>query len=141
MAYQTLLTLHLIGLAIGAGTGVFIAAVNRHAARNLDQAEARALMPGINGTLSRVGSIGLALLLLSGIGMFALIGGHSLGAWFTVKMALVVAIVVFVGIMHLLAARMRRKPEAAVAAAMQRLGVAGPVLALLTVVAAVAAFH
>lgn len=141
MAYQTLLTLHLIGLAIGAGTGVYIGAVNRHAARNFDQAEARALMPGINGTLSRVGLIGLVLLLLSGIGMKALIGGPSLGTWFTVKMALVVAIVVFVGIMHMLAARMRRKADAGVAAAMQRLGVAGPILALLTVVDAVAAFH
>jgi len=141
MLYQMLLTFHMIGLAIGAGTGVYILAVNRHAARNLDQDEARALMPGINGTLSRVGAIGLALLLLSGIGMMAQIGGRSLGAWFTVKMVLVAAIVVFVGVMHMLSSRLRRRGDASVAATMQRLGPVGPTLALLTVIAAVVAFH
>jgi len=141
MIYQTLFTLHMIGLAIGAGTGVYVAMVNRHAARSINPDQARALMPGINTALMRVGYVGLTLLLLSGIGMMALIGGRSLGPWFTIKMVFVVGIILFVGMMHMLAARVRRTGDAGLAGTMKKLGLAGPTLALLTVIAAVAAFH
>jgi uncharacterized membrane protein SirB2 len=139
--YKTLLILHMVGLSIGAGTGIYIAAVARHATRNLDQAEARTLIPGVNGAISRVGSIGLALLLLSGIGMAAIVGPAALGTAFWIKMALVVLIVAFVGTMQHLSRRTRRSGDAGAAATMKRLGPVGPVLAVLTVIAAVGAFH
>lgn len=139
--YITLLVLHMFGLTIGAGTGFYLAAVGRHAARNLEQAEARVLMPGIAGTISRVGTVGLIILILSGIGMLLIRGGGSPGALFNVKMALVAAIVVFVGTMQVLARRVRRAGDANAAMTMKKIALIGPVLAVLTLVAAVMAFH
>lgn len=140
MLYKTLLLLHMFGLTIGAGTGVYLAAVGRHAARHLEQAEARTLLPGVNGAISRVGSIGLGILILSGIGMMAILGGAP-GAAFWIKMALVAAIVIFVSTMQVLARRIRRAGDAGAAMQMKRLAPLGPVLAVLTIAAAVAAFH
>jgi len=140
MLYKTLLFLHMFGLTIGAGTGIYIAAVSRYASKHLDQSQARTLLPGVNGTLSKVGSIGLALLLLSGIGMMLTVGASRFNTAFSVKMALVVAIVVFVGAMHMLAARVRRGDKNALVM-MNRIGPIGPLLAIGTLVAAVMAFH
>lgn len=139
--YIIMLYLHMIGLTIGAGTGVYLAAVNRHAARNLDQAEARTLIPGVNGVISRVGTIGLGLLLVSGIGMTVIIGPAIFNTMFVAKMALVSGIVLFVGSMQILARRVRRHGDARAAATMRKIGPLGPVLAALTLAAAVGAFH
>jgi hypothetical protein len=138
--FKTLLFLHMFGLAIGAGTGFYIAAVGRHAARNLDQAEARTLLPGVNGALARVGTIGLALLLVSGIGLALMMGPAALGTAFMIKMVLVALIMVFVGAIHWLGVRARRTDGASAAVAMKRIGPLGPLLAVLTLAAAVAAF-
>ena len=141
MLYKTLLVLHMIGLSIGAGTGIYIGAVARHAARNLDQAEARALLPGVNGALSLVGTAGLALLIVSGLGMAAFLGPAAMTPAFVLKMVFVALIVVFVGAMHRLARRARTANDSGAAATMRRLGPVGPLLAVVTVVAAVGAFH
>jgi uncharacterized membrane protein len=135
--YKILVVLHMCGLSIGAGTGVYIAAVARHAAHNLDQAEARVLIPGVNGAISLVGSIGLGLLIISGLGMVAIAGG-ALGTMFWIKMVLVGLIVAFVGTMQVL---MRRADDASAVATMKKLGPLGPLLAVLTVATAVGAFH
>lgn len=141
MLYKTLLVVHMIGVSIGAGTGIYLTAVARHAARNLDQAEARTLLPGVSGAISKVGTVGLALLLLSGIGMALMAGPAAFNTVFWIKMALVVLIVVFVGTMQALATRTRRAADVKAAAAMKMLGPIGPVLGVLTVIAAVDAFH
>ena len=141
MLYKTLLLLHLFGLTIGAGTGFYLAAVGRHAARHLDQAEARTLLPGVNGAISKVGTIGLVLLLVSGIGLAAMMGPAAFNTVFQVKMVLVAAIIVFVGTMQVLARRTRRHGDAAAAATMRKISPIGPVLAVLTLAAAVGAFH
>jgi hypothetical protein len=141
MFYKTLLLLHMFGLTIGAGTGIYLAAIGRHAARNLDQAEARTLIPGVNGAISKVGTVGLALLLASGIGLAMMRGPAVINTLFLVKMSLVAAIVVFVGTMQVLARRTRRAGDTAAAATMNKIGPLGPVLAILTLVAAVGAFH
>jgi len=141
MLYKTLLLLHMFGLTIGAGTGFYIAAVARHAERNLEQAEARTLLPGVNGAISKLGTLGLALLLVSGIGLAAMLGPAALNTAFQVKMALVLAIVVFVGTMHALAARSRRAGDPNAVKLMKKIGPIGPVLAVATLVAAVTAFH
>ena len=140
MLFKTLLILHMFGLSIGAGTGIYLAAVARHAARNLDQAESRTLIPGVSGAISKVGSIGLALLILTGLAMTEMMGMSALGTAFWVKMALVAAIVVYVGTAHSLARRMRNGDMRAVAT-MNAIKPVGPLLALLTMTAAVVAFH
>jgi len=141
MLYKSLLLLHMFGLTIGAGTGFYLAAIGRHAARHLEQAEARTLIPGISGAISRLGSVGLALLLLSGIGMATLAGSAAFGTAFWIKMALVVAIVVYVGTMQMLAARARRAGDVTAVSMMKRLAPIGPALAVATLAAAVVAFH
>jgi len=141
MLYKTLLLLHMFGLTIGAGTGIYLAAVGRHAARNLDQAEARTLIPGVNGAISKVGTVGLALLLASGIGLAMMMGPAVINTLFLVKMSLVAAIIVFVGTMQVLARRTRRAGDTAAAATLRKISPLGPVLAILTLVAAVGAFH
>lgn len=138
--YITLFILHMLGLSIGAGTSVYLAAVSRYAARSLDPAESRTLIPGVNGAISKVGSIGLALLILSGLTMTEMLGKSALGVAFWIKMALVTAIVVYVGAMQVLARRTRGGDPRAVAT-MKTLSPLGPLLALLTVTAAVVAFH
>ena len=130
----------MFGLSIGAGTSIYLAAVARHAARNLDQAESRTLIPGVNGAISKVGSIGLALLILSGLGMAEMMGLSALGTAFWIKMALVAAIVVYVGSMQVLARRVRGGDLSAVTT-MNTVKPAGPLLVLLTLTAAVVAFH
>jgi len=140
MLFKTLLILHMFGLSIGAGTSIYLAAVARHAARSLDQAESRTLIPGVNGAISKVGSIGLALLILSGLGMAEMMGMSALGTAFWIKMALVAAIVVYVGAMQVLARRLRGGDLSAVTT-MNTIKPIGPLLALLTLTAAVVAFH
>ena len=96
MMYDTLLFLHFVGVSIGAGTGIYMFALARHAARNLEQAEARTLMPGISATVSRVGDVGLLLLIISGLGMATIIGVGILSEMFIVKMLLVTVIIIFI---------------------------------------------
>lgn len=139
--YDTLLFLHFFGVAIGAGTGVYMLALHRHAARNLEQAEARTLIPGIAGSISRVGNIGLALLIISGAGMSVMLGNNVLSTMFMFKLVLVALICIFVVVMNRLAAIVRRTGDKPVAQLMKKLGIAGPILGTLTILAAVSAFH
>ncbi|MDH4190909.1 MAG: hypothetical protein OEW21_11970 [Betaproteobacteria bacterium] len=141
MLYKTLLTLHLFGLTIGTGTGFYIAAVARHAGRNMDASEARTLIPGVNGALSKLGTLGLALLLVSGVGLALMADPAAFNAAFQVKMALVAAIVIYVGAMQILAARSRRAGSMNAVLLMKRIGPLGPLLGVATLAAAVAAFH
>lgn len=141
MLYKTLMVCHLIGLSIGAGTGVYIDAIVRHATRNLEPSGAQTLIPGINNVIASVGHIGLLLLLLSGLGLVAMMGTSGLGSVFFLKMLCVSAIVIFVGVMHMLAKRVRQTKDVKAMLWMKRIGPVGPILALLTIVAAVSAFH
>lgn len=139
--YDTLLFLHFFGISIGAGTGIYMLALSRHATRNLDQAEARTLMPGIAGTVSGVGTLGLVLLIVSGLAMALMIGDSVLSSMFLAKMILVALIVVFVMAMHYLAKRVQRKSDLSAAQIMKKLATLGPMLGVLTIFAAVMAFH
>jgi len=139
-AFHLLLFTHLVGLSIGAGTGLYLGAVSGHAARNLEPSEARTLMPGIAAAISRVGTAGLVLLIASGVAMAWMLGSAALNAAFWWKMVFVAAIVVYVGTMQVLARRVRTAGDAGAARLMKRLAPLGPVLALATIAAAVAAF-
>jgi hypothetical protein len=114
--------------------------------RNLDQAEARTLMPGVAGAISRVGHLGMLTLIVSGSGMSLMLGNSVLSPMFIFKMLLVVLIIVFVVVMRSLAALAQRSGDKSAAQLMhaqlmKKLGIAGPVLGVLTILAAVAAFH
>ena len=139
--YDTLLFLHFFGVAIGAGTGIYMLALHRHAAKNLEQAEARTLVPGIVRSISRVGNIGLFLLVISGAGLVMMLGNNVLSAMFILKMLLVALIVIFVIVMNRLGALAQRTGDKSIAQFMKKLGMAGPVLGVLTILAAVTAFH
>lgn len=139
--YDTLLFFHFLGVAIGAGTGIYMHALHRHAAQNLDQAEARTLIPGIASSISRVGSLGLLLLIMSGAGLVLMLGKNVLSTIFIFKMTLVALIIVLVIVMNRLGALAQRTGNKSAAQLMKKLGIAGPVLGTLTILAAVSAFH
>jgi uncharacterized membrane protein len=138
--YDALLVLHLIGVSIGTGTGVYLAAVSRYSASNMEQAEARTLMPGIMGAISKVGNIGFGLLLISGILMVAMLNIAGLKEMFWLKMALVAVLIVYVGLMSSWGRRLK-KGDAAIALRMKKMSVLGPPLGILIIVCAVLAFH
>jgi hypothetical protein len=139
--YKLLLVAHFLGLSIGAGTGVYLAALSSYAGKLADKSEAKAVMLGPGGVISKVGTFGLVLLLVSGAGMVAADGGVAQwGPAFWLKMALVVMLIVYVTSMKWLAACARRETDPAAASTMKRLGPLGPTLALFTIGAAVVAF-
>lgn len=141
MMFKLLLITHFLGLSIGAGTGVYMAALSAYAGKIADKTEAKAVMLGPGGAISSVGTIGLAMLLLSGMGMVAVGGGVAQwGIAFWIKMALVGLIVVYVMSLKRLAARARLETTPNAAIAMKKLGPIGPMLAIFTVSAAVLAF-
>ena len=139
--FESLLFIHMFGLSIGAGTGVYLLAVSRHAAGNMEQAEARTLMPGITSAIARVGNIGLVLLVVSGIAMTALLGPAVLNGLFWAKMLGVACLVVYVAIMSMLALRVSRRGDLQAMLKMHKLGPLGPALAMLITLLAVLAFH
>ena len=139
--FDTLLFLHFIGISIGAGTGIYMMALSRHAARNLDQAEARTLMPGVANTISGVGKLGLILLIASGITMTLIMGKSVWSGLFLTKMILVALLIVFLVVINKLARRVHVKGDRSAAQVMKKISVLGPMLAMLTIFTAVLAFH
>lgn len=139
--FDTLLFIHFIGIATGAGTGIYMMALSRHAARNLDQAEARTLMPGVANTITGVGKLGLILLIASGIIMALIMGKSVWTGMFVAKMVLVMLIIAFLVAMNTLARRVHGKGDMSAARVMKKIAVVGPTLAMLTIFTAVLAFH
>jgi uncharacterized membrane protein len=140
--YKTMLVLHFVGLSIGAGTGIYLAALAAYAARHHDPAGAGALMRGAGGAIANVGTFGLALLIVSGLGMIAIIGGTGQFGWaFWVKMALVASIVAYIVAMKRLARRAQTQPSPRVGQRLKQLRPFGPALGVATIALAVLAFH
>jgi len=139
--FDTLLFVHFVGLAIGAGTGIYVLALSRHAAVNMDQAEVRTLMPGVVRTISGVGTIGLLLMLLSGVAMVLLLGKPVWNQLFVTKMVLVALLVLFLAVMKHLGRRAQSGGDISARTLMKRIAALGPLLAGLTILAAVLTFH
>ena len=140
--FKTLLIFHFLGLSIGAGTGVYLAALSAHAAKLADKSAAKAVMLGPGGVISNVGTVGLVLLLISGVGMVGLNNGViQWGLAFWIKMALVVLLVVYVTLMKWLALRAKQETVPKAAFTMKKLGPIGPTLAVCAIGAAVLAFQ
>ncbi|MBI1424158.1 MAG: hypothetical protein GC149_11870 [Gammaproteobacteria bacterium] len=139
--FDTLLFLHFFGISIGAGTGIYMLALSRHAARNLDQAEARTLMPGVTNTISGVGKLGLLVLIVSGISMTVVMGKSAWSGMFLTKLILVALLVVFLLAMRQLVRRVQVKGDMSAAQLMKRIALLGPALGILIIFTAVLAFH
>lgn len=139
--HQLMLIMHFVGLSIGAGTGIYMAALSAYAAKLPDKAAAKAVMLGPGGAVSGVGVAGLTLLLLSGVGMVFV--DNIAAQWdlaFRIKMLLVGLIIIHVANMYRLAARAKRETTPQAAFTMKKLGPLGPILGVLTIIAAVIAF-
>jgi len=140
--HKLMLITHFLGLSIGAGTGIYMAALSAYAAKLPDKAVAKTVMLGSGGAISSVGLVGLSLLLLSGVWMVFV--EHMVVQWdwaFRIKMVLVGLIVVYVGTMHRLAGRAKQETVPQAVFTMKRLGPIGPVLGVFTIIAAVIAFQ
>lgn len=108
MLIHVLLWLHFIGLAMGLGTGISLSQVGpRLVAAPVDQRE---LLWTFETIFSRIGAVGLVILLITGPLLLKMkfAGGDGLGTWFQAKMLLVVVLVVGVGLHHWAAAKFRK---------------------------------
>jgi uncharacterized membrane protein SirB2 len=142
--YDALLMLHFIGLAMGVGTSFSLVTLGRVAA-TLEPAE-RAGFFGRVGALSKNGSIGLTLLIATGIGMMLDRGVSVMfqigGGAFHTKLLLVVILAGCLGYSQVLRKRAREGKDGGRAmATLPKLGAFMLVLGLAIIVTAVLAFH
>lgn len=144
--YDFILILHFLGLAMGAGTSFYMMGLSLHARRLKDPVAAKKTMLGAGAAISGVGLFGLLLLLITGYFLLMQPGFEikSLNWAFWMKMAMVVAIVIYTVTMKILAIKAKRSEgEASLMAMkkMKRFAPIGPFLAFLVISFAVLAFH
>lgn len=140
---DTLLVIHFLGLALGVGTSFAMARLAA-ATASLPPAERGQVMKyGLQ--LSKNGSIGLGLLILSGLGMLFTRGVSSVfasgGVAFHIKLTLVLILSGFLGYSQTLIKRVREKQDMAAAATLAKIGPVMLVTGIGIVVCAVLAFH
>lgn len=135
--------LHFLGLAMGVGTGFAMFTLG-FATRQLAPPERAAFMLRATA-LSRMGSIGLLLLIVSGLGMMWQRGVDVVFAWggglFHVKLTLVVVLIGLVGYMHALTARAKREGGGPIMAKLAIVGQLTLLVGITIVVLAVLAFR
>jgi hypothetical protein len=140
--YLSLLFLHFVGLALGVGTS-FATFTLGASVKDLPPEERSKFMLRV-GALSKNGSIGLGLLILSGLAMFILRGPAAVMAWggpaFHVKLTLVVVLIGFFGYMQVLLKKVRLAGGGPVQAKLPKLGVIMLGLSLAIILSAVLAF-
>lgn len=131
--------LHLAGLVIGMGAGFSSGQV----AMRIGGAppEARPVLAETYKTLSRLGHIGLGILIVTGLLVLFLKFGNpmSMGVWFWIKMALVVVLMGLVGFGSRTAKKAQSGDAAAIALA-PKIGMATGMTGFLIILAAVFAF-
>lgn len=141
--YTALLVLHFIGLALGVGTGFAQMALGI-ATRDMAPPE-RAQFMLRAFVLGKNGSIGLLLLLVSGLGMATLRGWRATMDWgggaFHAKLALVVLLIGVFGYLQMLVRRARREGGGAAMGVLPRVGQVMLLLGIAIVITAVIAFH
>jgi uncharacterized membrane protein len=140
--YETLLILHFLGLALGLGTSFAMFTLNL-TSKALEPAERVKFMQRA-GALSRNGSYGLLLLILSGLGITFYRGFGNVMAWgggaFHAKLTLVVLLTGLVGYMQVTAKKARTTGDPKAMAKLPLLGRIGLVLTVSIVILAVVAF-
>jgi hypothetical protein len=132
LMYLVLLILHFIGLALGVGTG-FASLTLAIATRDLAPPDRTAFMLRASA-VSKNGSIGLGLLILTGVGMMLMRGVSQTFSWggpaFHAKLTLVVIFSGVYGYLQSLIARAKREQGGP---AMAKIPKISPVLLLLSV--------
>jgi uncharacterized membrane protein len=140
--YDFLLIIHFFGLAIGAGTPFYMAALAVHAETSADPVKVKAIMLGPGAAVSWVGVVGLVLMVLSGVLMLAALRGVGDLDWsLATKIGLVVVVCLYVSYMKLLSHKAKREEGMATMAAMKKLAPLGPLLSVAVIVLSVLAFH
>jgi uncharacterized membrane protein len=141
--YATLLFLHFIGLALGVGTGFAQITLGR-ATRDMSPEERTKFMLRASA-LAKNGSVGLLLLLVSGIGMAIMRGFGATLQWgggaFHLKLTLTVIFIGLFGYVQVLLQRAKREGGGPVMARLPRLGQVLLSISVAIVVCAVIAFH
>jgi len=137
------LIIHFIGLALGVGTS--FAMMRLGMATKTLSPEERGQFYKHAMSLSKNGSLGLILLIVSGLCMLFTRGVSTVfaagGPAFHVKLTLVLVMVVFFGFSQVLIKRIREKRDPAAMVTMAKLGPAMLLTGLGIVVCAVLAFH
>lgn len=140
--YLTLLLLHFIGLALGVGAG-FANLTLGFAARDLSPEDRVKFMLRASA-LAKNGSIGLLLLLVTGIGMMLMRGVGATMAWgggaFHAKLTLTVIFIGVFGYMQVLLKRAKREAGGPAMARLPKLGQLMLLISVTIVVCAVVAF-
>lgn len=141
--YTTLLVLHFIGLTLGVGTG-FAQMTLGIAARDMAPPERVQFMLRASA-LAKNGSVGLLLLLVSGLGMMAMRGFSATLQWgggaFHAKLTLVVVLSGVFGYLQVLVRRARREGGGPAMAKLPKVGQAVLALGIAIVICAVIAFQ
>lgn len=141
--YLSLLFLHFIGLALGVGTS-FAALTLGAAARDLPSEERAKFMLRASA-LRKNGSYGLALLLLTGLGLLLMRGPaetmRAAGGAFHLKLTLVVILCGVFGYTQSVAKKVRLAGGGPLMAKLSTLGLVSLGLSVAIVAAAVAAFQ
>ena len=141
--YLVLLMIHFLGLALGVGASFAMITLGI-ASAGLEPVERRTFMLRAMA-VSKNGSIGFLLLVLSGLGMFFMRGPASVfaagGPAFHAKLTLVVIMAGVLGYSQVLRKRAREAGDAKAMAALPKVGTALLALSIAIVVAAVIAFQ
>jgi uncharacterized membrane protein len=141
--YDLLLILHFIGLALGVGTSFANLALGL-ASKDMEPAE-RVKFFLRASALGKNGSIGLVLLLVTGIGMMVMRGTAATfalgGPWFHTKLTRVLILSGLLGYIQVLLKRAKAEQGGPVMAKIPKVGSLMLVTGLLIVVCAVEAFH
>ncbi len=139
--YDILLMFHFVGLSLAFASPFFMKALASHAA-TLAPEERPKLMLGAGRNISKIGSIGLAFLIGSGVPMLIMRGSLTQYEWpFHVKMLLVLILIGYVGMMQMLMAKARKSKETTDFIKLKKMGNIGPFLSTATLIFAVLTFH
>lgn len=140
---DALLIIHFLGLALGVGTSFAMMRLGM-ATKHLSPEERAAFFRHAM-SLSKNGSLGLTLLIASGLGILFTRGFSTVfvagGPLFHIKLTLVLVLSGLLGYSQVLIKRIREKQDPAAQATMAKLGPAMLLTGLSIVVCAVLAFH
>ncbi|HEX2881905.1 MAG TPA: hypothetical protein VHO25_20430 [Polyangiaceae bacterium] len=141
--FPVLLILHFIGLALGVGTGFAMMALGKASADMSPEERTKFMLRA--SVLSKNGSIGLGLLILSGLGMLVDRGFGPVfklgGGLFHAKLTLVVIMAGLLGYMQATLKKAREAGGGPLMAKLPKLGGAMLMLGLAVIVLAVLAFE
>ena len=142
--YLALKMLHFIGLSLGVGTSFAMVALGLHA-RALPGEQRAKLLLGAGGALAKNGSIGLGLLIVTGLGMFFMRGVATVmaagGPAVHAKLTLVVILSGVLGYSQVLRKRAREAGGGPALSSLPQVSVALLALSVAVIVAAVIAFQ